>query len=70
MGGTSSSNQVDLYSAKASTGIGAVCFASGSLTAIGCTGETPNDFYNLGVKSSYTQARTNMTLNMDINSGP
>jgi len=70
MGGTSATAQVDLYSAAASSGVGAICFASGTATAIGCTGAIPTDFYNLGIKGSTGAGTTAVTINMAVNSGP
>jgi hypothetical protein len=70
LGGTTATTQVDLYSAAAATGLGAVCFASGAATATGCTGTTPDAFYNLGIKGSTPAATTTATINMAANSGP
>ncbi len=70
LGGTSATTQVDLYSAAANTGLGAVCFASGTATGTGCTGATPDAFYNLGVKGSAPAGTTTATINMAANSGP
>src|SRR4051794_1984431 len=50
IGGADATHQVDLYSATAATGAGAVCFASGSASATGCTGTTSTGFFNLGIK--------------------
>ena len=70
MGGTNATTQVDLYSAAANTGLGAVCFASGSASGTGCSGATPTDFYNLGVKGNSPAGSTSATINMAVNSGP
>jgi len=70
MGGTSATTQVDLYSATAATGLGAICFASGTATAAGCTGATPTAFYNLGVKGSVASGSSTVTINMAVTSGP
>jgi len=68
--GTSATAQVDLYSAAASSGLGAICFGSGTATAVGCTGTTPTAFYNLGIKGSAAAGTTSVTINMAVNSGP
>ena len=69
--GTNATAQVDLYSASSSSGMGAVCFGSGTATAIGCTGITPSDFYNLGVPSNASQGTfTTTVVNLTITSGP
>ena len=70
MGGTSATTQVDLYSAVAASGLGALCFASGSATGTGCAGATPSDFYNLGIKGNAASGTTSVTINMAVNSGP
>lgn len=70
MGGADATHQVDLYSAAASTGLGAVCFASGTASGTGCTGATPTDFYNLGVKATSPGTTTAVVINMAVNSGP
>jgi hypothetical protein len=70
MGGTSTAAQVDLYSAAAGSGSGAICFASGTATATGCSGATPSAFYNLGVKGNSAAGSTGATINMAVNSGP
>ena len=70
MGGTSATTQVDLYSAAAATGLGAICFAGGTATATGCTGTTPTAFYNLGIKGSAAAGTTAVTINLAITSGP
>jgi hypothetical protein len=70
MGGTSATTQVDLYSAAASSGEGAICFASGSATAAGCTGATPDAFYNLGIKGGAAAGSTAVTINLAVTSGP
>jgi len=70
LGGTSATTQVDLYSAAAASGMGAICFATGSATGTGCTGATPDAFYNLGVKGNSPAATTSATINMAANSGP
>lgn len=69
--GTSSTSQVDLYSAKASSGLGAICFGSGTATAAGCTGTTPDDYYNVGLPAN-TSASTYTTavVNLTVSSGP
>ncbi len=69
--GTGSTAQVDLYSAAASSGEGAVCFGSGTATATGCSGVTPADFYNMGVPSNAVQGTYGTTVvNLTITSGP
>ena len=70
MGGTSTAAQVDLYSAAVGSGLGAICFASGTATATGCTGATPSAFYNLGVKGNSPPGSSGATINMAVNSGP
>ena len=70
MGGTSAANQVDLYSAAAASGLGAICFASGTASAAGCSGATPAAFYNLGVKGSAAPGSSTVTVNMAVTSGP
>jgi hypothetical protein len=70
MGGSSATAQVDLYSAAASSGLGAICFATGTATAVNCTGTTPSAFYNLGIKGSTGAGTTSATINVAINSGP
>jgi hypothetical protein len=69
--GTGATAQVDLYSARASSGLGAVCFASGTATASSCAGTTPDDFYNVGIPanvSANTYATT--VINLTVSSGP
>jgi hypothetical protein len=64
-------SQLDLYSASAGSGMGAVCLASGSATATGCAGTAPGAFYDLGVPAdaaSGSYATTVLTLT--ISSGP
>jgi len=70
LGGSDATHQVDLYSAAAATGVGAVCFASGSAAATGCTGTTPTGFFNLGIKGSTAPGTTGTTINLAVNSGP
>lgn len=70
MGGTSSSSQVDLYSAAANTGMGANCFGSGTATATGCSGVTGSGFFNLGLRASSPGGSSSATINMAVNSGP
>jgi len=70
MGGTSATTQVDLYSATAATGLGAICFASGTPTATGCSGATADAYYNLGIKGTTAAGSTSVTTNMAVNSGP
>jgi hypothetical protein len=70
MAGTSATTQVDLYSATAATGLGAICFASGIATGTGCSGTTPSAFYDLGIKGSTAAGTTSVTINMAVNSGP
>ncbi len=70
LGGTSATAQVDLYSAAAASGLGAICFASGTATATGCTGATATAFYNLGIKGNTASGATSVTINMAVNSGP
>lgn len=70
LGGTNATTQVDLYSAAANTGLGAVCFGSGAATGTGCAGATPTDFFNLGIKGNAAAGSTAATINMAVNSGP
>lgn len=70
MAGTDAAHQIDLYSAAAATGLGAVCFASGTASSTGCSGATPTAFFNLGVKGSSAPASTSVTINMAVTSGP
>lgn len=70
MGGSGAAAQVDLYSAAAGSGLGAVCFASGSASATGCAGTTPAAFYNLGIKGNSAPGSSGATINMAVNSGP
>ncbi len=70
LGGTSSTTQVDMYSAAASSGEGAICFASGTATSAGCTGTTSKAFYNLGIEGNTTHGSTSVTLNLAITTGP
>ncbi|HMD44792.1 MAG TPA: hypothetical protein VKG43_01435 [Acidimicrobiales bacterium] len=69
--GTGPTAQVDLYSAAATSGLGAVCFGSGSASASGCTGTTPSDFYNIGVKANTAAAVDATTVVTEtVSSGP
>jgi hypothetical protein len=69
--GTGAGAQVDMYSANASTGVGAMCFASGTATSLACGGTTPLDFYNLGIKGNTTAGTYASTvINVAVNSGP
>ena len=70
MAGTDATHQVDLYSASAATGLGAVCFATGTASSVGCSGATPSAFYNLGVKGNAASGTTSVTINMAVTSGP
>ena len=68
---TSSPIGTDMYSANAATGIGALCFASGTATSLACGGTTPKDFYNLGIKGNTTAGTYATTvINVAVNSGP
>jgi len=69
--GTASNAQADLYSAQAGTGKGAICFGSGSSSAVGCSGVSFDDDYNLGIPAS-TSASTYATtvINLTISAGP
>ncbi len=68
---SSATSQVDLYSAAASTGEGAICFAGGSPTGPQCAGTVPDDYFNLGVPSSTTGATDATTqVNLTASSGP
>jgi hypothetical protein len=68
---SSATSQVDLYSARASSGEGAVCFATGSPTGTGCAGATPDDYFNLGIPSSTAAASDLSTvINLTASSGP
>ena len=70
LGGTGAASQVDLYSAAANSGLGANCFASGTATAVGCTGTTSTGFFNLGLRGGSPVGSTSATINMAVNSGP
>jgi hypothetical protein len=70
LGGTGAASQVDLYSAAASSGLGANCFGSGTATAVGCTGTTSTGFFNLGLPGGSPVGSTSATINMAVNSGP
>jgi hypothetical protein len=70
MGGTSATSQVDLYSASASTGMGAICFGSGTASATGCTGTSSSAFYNLGLPSNASSGSSTATINLAVSSGP
>jgi len=70
LGGTNATTQVDLYSATAATGLGAVCFGSGTASATGCTGTTSSAFFNLGVRGSTAVGTYAATINMAVTSGP
>jgi len=69
--GTSAVAQVDLYSSAANSGMGAVCFGSGSASASACVGTSPSDDYNVGVKAN-TLAATDATtvITETVSSGP
>ncbi len=69
--GTGAAAQVDLYSAKSSSGMGAVCFGSGTATATGCTGTVPDDFYNVGIPANVTANTYSTTVvNLTVTTGP
>jgi hypothetical protein len=69
--GTGAAAQVDMYSANAATGVGALCFASGTATATGCTGTTSTAFYNLGIKGNTTAGTYATTvINISASTGP
>jgi len=69
--GTSNTAQADLYSAAASTGLGAICFGSGPATAQGCTGTVADDFYNLGIRANTSANSYGTTvINLTVSSGP
>ncbi len=70
MGGTNATTQVDLYSANASTGLGAICFDSGTAGSTGCGGATPTDFYNLALPGAAASGSTSAVINLAVNSGP
>lgn len=70
LGGADSTHQVDLFSAAAASGSGAVCFASGSASGTGCAGTTSSAFFNLGIKGVTSPATTGATINLAVNSGP
>lgn len=71
LGGTSATQQVDLYSATASSGLGTVCFGSGSATSAGCGGTTSTAFYNMGVTSNARAGTySGAVLNLTVSSGP
>lgn len=69
-GGADATHQVDLYSAAPGSGLGAVCFGSGTATGTGCTGTASNSFFNLGIKSNSAASITGATVNLVVNSGP
>jgi hypothetical protein len=69
--GTGAAAQVNMYSATAATGIGAICFGSGTASAAGCASIVPSDFSNLGIRGNTpagTYAAT--VVNIAVNSGP
>ncbi len=69
--GTSATSQVDLYSAKATTGLGAICFGTGTATATGCTGTSPDDFYNVGIPANVAANTYSSTvINLTVTTGP
>ncbi|MCU1368019.1 MAG: hypothetical protein JWL72_2944 [Ilumatobacteraceae bacterium] len=70
LGGSGPTAQVNLYSAASATGLGAVCFATGTATATSCASTTAAAFYNLGVKGSTATGTYTATINMAVNSGP
>ena len=59
-----------LYSAAASSGGGAVCFGTGSVSGHDCAGTTNTAFVNLGVPASATAGADSVTINLAISSGP
>jgi len=69
-GGADATHQVDLYSAAANSGLGAVCFGSGTATATGCTGTTSSAFFNMGIKGNTAASTTGATINVVVSSGP
>jgi hypothetical protein len=70
-GGTAATAQVDLYSAAAGSGMGAVCLASGSASAIGCSGTTPDADLDLGLPANArTGAYGTTVINVTVSSGP
>ena len=68
--GSSATTQVDLYSAAVSSGLGAICFGTGTATAVGCTGTTSSAFYDLGIRGSTAAGSYSATINMAVTSGP
>jgi hypothetical protein len=69
--GTSATSQVDLYSATSNSGMGAICFASGTATASGCASTTADDFYNVGIPANTASSTYGTTLiNLTVSSGP
>ena len=63
--------QVDLYSAAASSGMGAVCFATGTASSSPCGGATQDAFWNLGVSANATAGSYATTvINLAVTSGP
>jgi hypothetical protein len=69
--GTSATAQADLYSAASSSGLGAICFGSGSATAQGCTGTAADDFYNLAIRANSSANTYGTTvINLTVSSGP
>jgi len=69
--GTGATTQVDLYSAAAGTGKGAVCLASGTATGTGCAGSTTADDFNIGIPSGTAIGTYNTTtITVTASSGP
>jgi hypothetical protein len=69
--GTSAASEVDLYSASAGSGMGAVCLASGGATAAGCAGTSPDADFDLALPAN-ARAGTDATTVVDLtlSSGP
>ncbi|HTX00494.1 MAG TPA: hypothetical protein VMD59_17070 [Acidimicrobiales bacterium] len=69
--GSGATSQVDLYSATSGSGMGAICFASGTATSPGCGGTSGADFYDLAVPADAAAGALASTLiTLTISSGP
>ena len=70
LSGTSSTTQVDLYSAAAGSGKGDVCLASGTATGPSCTGTTPTGLLDLGVPANAPAGTKVAIFTLTVSSGP
>ncbi len=69
--GTGPAAQVDLYSAAAASGLGAVCFAAGAASAAGCAGSIPDAAFNLGLPASARSGSSSSTeIVLTVSAGP